>query len=112
MINYHNKTFRSSSTSGHGDVNAETVFIYRQDGNIVTASYAGGYTISGHLIAIVDEKGNLDMRYHHVNTDNKLMTGTCISTPEVLKSGKLLLHEKWQWTCGNMGKGESVIEEI
>lgn len=112
MINYHNKTFRPSSTPGNGDVNEETVFIYRQDGNIVTASYAGGNVISGHLIAFVDEKGSLDMRYHHINTNHELMTGTCASTPVLMEKGKLVLHEKWQWTCGDMNKGESVIEEI
>jgi len=98
--------------SVNGDVNNETVFIYRQDGNIITASYAGGNVVSGHLIAIMDEEGKLDMRYHHINDNNILMTGTCFSTPEVLANGKMILHEKWQWTSGDMSKGESVIEEI
>ncbi|MEJ7626999.1 MAG: hypothetical protein WKF35_09060 [Ferruginibacter sp.] len=109
---YHNKTFRPATASVKGDVNNETVFIYRQDGNIITASYAGGKVVSGHLIAIMDEDGKLDMRYHHINDNNKLMTGTCCSTPEVLANGKMILHEKWQWTSGDMSKGESVIEEI
>ena len=112
MIKYHNKTFRPSAASVNGDVNSETVFIYRQDGNIVTASYAGGTVVSGHLVALMDEEGKLDMRYHHVNEDNKIMTGTCSSTPEILVSGKMILHEKWQWTCGDMGSGSSIIEEI
>ncbi len=40
------------------------------------------------------------------------MTGICHSNPEILKSGKIRLHEKWQWTSGNLTKGESIIEEI
>lgn len=112
MIKYHNKTFRPAAASINGDVNTETVFIYRQDGNIVTASYAGGNVLSGHLIALADEQGNLDMRYHHINTQNELMTGTCTSTPVVLGNGKIILNEKWQWTSGDMSRGESVIEEI
>jgi hypothetical protein len=40
------------------------------------------------------------------------MTGICTSTPEVLENKKIILHEKWQWTSGDMSKGESVIEEI
>jgi hypothetical protein len=112
MINYHKKTFRSASATANGDVNAETIFIYRQDEEIITASYAGGDVISGHLIATVDEQGRLDMRYHHVNTKKELRTGKCISTPEVLANGKLLLHEQWEWTCGDMAKGQSTLEEI
>jgi hypothetical protein len=52
------------------------------------------------------------MRYHHVNTSGELMTGVCVSTPEVLPTGKVRLHEKWQWTSGDQSKGESIIEEI
>ena len=52
------------------------------------------------------------MRYQHLNADGKLMTGTCISTPEELNDGRLRLHEKWQWTSGDVSKGESVIEEV
>jgi hypothetical protein len=112
MINYNNKTFRSSESTGNSETNTETIFIYRQDGNIVTASYAGGNIISGHLVGLVDSTGRLDMRYHHINTDHIIMTGTCITTPELSESGKLILHEKWQWTSGDMSKGESKLEEI
>lgn len=112
MINYHNKTFRSFESTGNSEVNEETIFIYRQDGNIVTASYAGGNIISGHLIALVDNTGKLDMRYHHINTDNLIMTGTCTTTPELSPPGKLILHETWEWTSGNMSKGESRLVEI
>ena len=40
------------------------------------------------------------------------MTGTCISTPEILETGKIRLHEKWQWTSGDKSKGESIIDEM
>ena len=112
MYNYHNKIFRSVSNTGNGEVNDKTVFEYRQQGNIVTAVYHGGDIIAGSLIALVDATGKLDMRYQHVNVQNQLMTGICISTPELLTNGKIRLHEKWQWTCGDMSKGESVVEEV
>ncbi|MFN7927544.1 MAG: n-acetylglutamate synthase, partial [Blastocatellia bacterium] len=44
--------------------------------------------------------------------DGELMTGICISTPEVLTDGRLRLHESWQWTCGERASGESIVEEI
>jgi len=40
------------------------------------------------------------------------MTGKCKSRPEILENGKIRLHERWQWTCGDMSKGTSVLEEI
>jgi hypothetical protein len=112
MYNYHNRIFRSVANSGSGEVDAQTIFKYSQLGNIVTAVYSGGHIISGNLIALVDDEGKLDMRYQHVSDQQQLMTGTCISTPEVLPNGKIRLHEKWQWTCGDRSNGESVIEEM
>lgn len=112
MINYHNKIFRSLSNTDNGEVSGDTLFSYRQSGNIVTANYGGGSIANGHLIAVVDANGVLNMRYHHVNTSGELMTGTCISTPEIMPNGKIRLHEKWQWTSGDMSSGESVIEEV
>ena len=112
MYNYHNKVFRSAANSSNGEVSTETFFKYTQSGNIVTAVYSGGNIIKGSLIALVDKEGKLDMRYQHINSNHQLMTGTCTSTPQLLPNGKLQLHEQWQWTCGDMSTGESVIEEV
>jgi len=112
MFNYHNKIFRSVANSTNGEVSNETIFKYVQSGNIVSATYSGGSILQGNLIALADEDGKLNMRYQHINDQQQLMTGVCISTPEVLSNGKIRLHEKWQWTSGDMSKGESVIEEI
>jgi hypothetical protein len=112
MIDYNNKTFRSISNSKNGEVSSLTKFHYHQNDKIVSADYSGGDIISGHLIAIADVNGKLEMRYHHVNINNELMTGKCISTPEILKTGKIRLHEMWEWTNGDKSKGESVIEEM
>ncbi len=112
MIDYNNKIFCTVSNTKDGEVGSETVFYYFQQENIVTATYSGGNVVSGHLIAIADENGKLDMRYHHVNINNEIMTGVCTSIPEILENGKIRLYEKWQWTSGDKSKGESVIEEI
>lgn len=90
----------------------ETIFRYSQEGKVVTATYAGGGIITGSLVAIVDEQGVLDMRYQHINDKFELMTGKCISRPEVLENGKIRLHEEWQWTCKDYSKGRSVVEEV
>lgn len=112
MINYHGKSFRPVQNSENGETSAETIFQYRQEENILTSTYSGGKIKTGHLIGLVDEKGQIEMRYHQVNTSNELMTGICRSVPEVLPNGKIRLHETWQWTSGDLSKGNSILEEI
>ncbi len=111
-INYHGKTFRPVVNADNGKVTDATIFHCRQSGNIVTADYAGGNIVQGHLIALVDTDGCLDVRYHHVNDRGELRTGTCRSVPEPLPDGRLRLHETWQWTSGDQSQGTSVIEEV
>lgn len=111
-MNYHGKTFRSISNTPNGEVSGETLFYYEQTGNILTATYSGGGVAKGHLIALVDATGALNMRYHHVNMQGVLQTGICQSIPEILPDGRIRLHETWQWTSGDASSGQSVIEEV
>jgi hypothetical protein len=111
MINYNGKVFRSLSNSENGGVSLDTVFRYVQVGNLVTCSYSGGKIVWGHLIALVHPNGCLDMRYHQLNTEGALMTGTCFTKPEILAGGRLRLHEKWRWTSGDCSEGTSVLQE-
>jgi hypothetical protein len=111
MIDYNNKLFSPISNTENGETSNETIFKYKQTGNVLTAEYDGGKIISGHLIGLVDENGCIEMRYHQVNHQGELMTGICYSTPELLENGKIRLHETWEWTSGDRSKGESVIEE-
>ena len=111
MINYNNKLFKPINNTDNGETSNETIFRYKQTGNILTAEYAGGKIIFGHLIGLVDENGNIEMRYHQVNNQGELMTGICYSKPEQLANGKIRLHETWQWTSGDKSKGQSIIEE-
>jgi hypothetical protein len=112
MINYNNKKFKPIRNSANGETSTETIFHYHQVGNILSSEYCGGKIKYGHLIGLVDELGNIEMRYHQVNEKNELMTGICKSTPELSKNGKIILHESWQWTSGDRSKGTSIIEEI
>ncbi len=111
MINLNNKTFTSLENTENGEVTGKTRFTYHQDKNLVWAEYSGGSIVKGNLIATMDRDGKLDMRYHHVNIDDKLMTGICLSTPEILPDGRVRFYEKWKWTVGDNSTGESIIEE-
>lgn len=110
-INYNGKKFRPVSNTENGETSFETIFHYKQVGNILTSEYSGGKIKSGHLIGLVDENGNIDMHYHQVNHLGEIMTGICKSKPEILPNGKIRLHESWEWTSGDKSKGQSIIEE-
>ena len=106
------KKFQPVSNTENSEISEQTIFHYKQQGNILTCDYSGGQILKGHLIATVDEDGCIDMRYHQINSKGELMTGTCNSTPEVMPNGKIRLFEDWQWTSGDYSKGHSILEEI
>jgi hypothetical protein len=112
MINYNGRSFRPVLNSENGETSAETIFHYIQEGNILSSTYSGGKILHGHLLGLVDPNGQINMRYHQVNASLELMTGICHTVPEVLPNGKLRLHETWQWTSGDLSKGNSILEEI
>jgi len=109
---YHDRLFRSVANSTNGEVSDQTTFHYRQFGNVISATYEGGPIKEGNLLGTVDIEGKIRMRYQHWNEDNEFRAGICTSTPELLPNGKIRLHERWEWTNGVSGSGESVIEEI
>jgi len=111
-MNYNNKKFRPVENSDNGETSVETIFEYKQDGNILTSDYKGGQILKGQLIGLVDESGNIEMRYQQINNKGELMTGVCTSKPEIQKNGKLRIYESWQWTSGDQSKGTSILEEI
>ena len=110
-INFHNRTFRGISNSSEGQVDTATVFHYKQYGNQLTVDYHGGKIRLGHMTGLVNADNSLDFLYHHIDAHGNLRNGFCHSIPEILSNGRIRLYEKWEWTFGGTGKGESVIEE-
>ena len=111
-MNYNGKKFKPIQNSSNSETSEETLFEYKQEGNILTSEYQGGDILKGHLIGLVDNDGNIQMRYHQVNKQGQFMTGVCISKPEILPNGKIRLHETWEWTTGDKSKGQSILEEV
>ena len=112
MINYNNKKFKPVSSSENSETTSETIFIYKQNQNIITSTYKGGNIIKGHLIGLVDTYGNINIRYHQINKNGELTTGICVSKPEISSDGKITLYENWQWTSGDKSKGTSILKEL
>jgi hypothetical protein len=111
-FNYNNRVFRSKSNSESGEVDDQTIFHYRQKGNILSASYSGGQVRLGQMLGIVNPSGEIRFNYQHINSDGYIRSGSCISKPEELDSGGLLLYESWQWLDGKKEKGKSIVEEV
>lgn len=112
MINYNNKKFRPVKSSVNSETTSETLFVYKQNGRVLTSEYSGGSILLGHLLGTVNDKGVITMRYHQINANGELMTGKCTSKPELLPNGKIRLYEEWQWTNGDHSVGTSILEEI
>jgi mannose-6-phosphate isomerase-like protein (cupin superfamily) len=110
QLNLNGKKFKSVSSSNNGEVSSSTVFHYRQKGKVIWATYEGGEILFGTLSGSI-EKDNLVFTYQHQNNNGDFKTGKCNTFVEI-KGGKLILNEKWEWTCDDFSKGESVLEEI
>lgn len=111
-MDYHNKKFRPIRSSGSSALDTDTIFKYQQSGKVLSCAYSGGDIETGHLLGVVDTNGNIEMSYHQITKQGEIMTGICQSTPEILTNGKIRLHEKWQWTSGDLSRGSSILEEI
>lgn len=105
-INFNNKTFSLIENSKNGSVNAETIFEYRQNGNMVTADYYGGSIRYGKIIAIL-EADKLNMLYQCVTTNNELKAGKAIAEISFTENNKIKLNLNWEWLGDKNEKGIS-----
>jgi hypothetical protein len=112
VINYDGRTFVSIENTTNGEVSSKTVFDYKQEGKILSATYSGGEIVKGTLIGIVKEDGCLTFRYNHVNVHHDIRGGQCTSVPEILSDGRIRLHESWRWLDRDQSEGESIVEEV
>jgi hypothetical protein len=114
MIHYGERLFRPVSTVGKGDVGANTIFRYEQRDTVLMGTYSGGTIEFGSLIGKVHRDGRLTFLYQHITKSGTLKSGKCESRPEILPSGKIRLHESWEWLSGqDIGQtGTSVVEEF
>jgi hypothetical protein len=110
-INFNNKTFALLQNTEGGQVNAETVFKYKQKGNLVTADYAGGSVIYGKIIAYL-EGDTLNMLYQCLTTDNQLKAGKALAKITKTTTDKIKLSLEWEWLNDSKTKGHSEYIEF
>lgn len=109
-INFNNKILVLRDNTPNGTTNMETVFNYKQEGDLVTADFSGGSIKYGKIIAL--HKGDyLDMIYQMFTSTNELKSGKATAQIAVNETGKIQLHLNWEWLSGSNNKGTSTYVE-
>jgi len=94
-------------TAPNGVVGRETIFHFRQQGEHVQASYAGGRVEQGFLLGIA-RGPRLEFTYCQRHTDGSLDAGR--SQCELRREGgRLQIVEHFEW---GGGRGTNVIQEL
>lgn len=110
-FNFNNKKFALIQNSENGHVNSETVFEYKQNGNLVTADYYGGNIKYGKIIALLRED-KLNMLYQCLTADNELKAGKAIAEIGMTEAKKITMRLNWEWLTDENKKGISEYIEI
>jgi hypothetical protein len=111
LINFNNKIFSLIQNTDKGRVDSETIFEYKQDGDLVTADYFGGAIKYGRIIAKL-EGDKLNMLYQCLTTSNELKAGKATAKITFTDNGKLKLSLDWEWLTNEDEKGQSEYVEI
>ncbi|TPQ18609.1 hypothetical protein [Streptomyces sporangiiformans] len=108
---YDGRSFRSAATETATSAGVP-VGRYHQKGDIVWAEFSGGAVVSGYLVGRQAGDGRLDLAYCQVLADRTVVSGRCVSTPEILPDGRIRLREDWERHGVGASRGVSYIEEI
>ncbi|WP_136466533.1 hypothetical protein [Flagellimonas onchidii] len=110
-FDFNNKTFSLLENSENGKVSSDTIFRYRQEGNLVTADYEGGTIRYGKIIAKLDED-KLEMLYQCLTEDGELKAGKAEAHIRMDENNKIRLLLDWQWLNDSTKKGTSEYVEV
>lgn len=109
MINYDGRRFRAADADPDGRA---PVALYRQDGDLVWGEFAGGEVRRGSLAGTCEPDGTIDFAYCMVRADGRVISGRCVSTPQLLVDGRIRLHETWERYGQHADRGTSYLEEV
>ena len=101
---------RVVETAANGVVGADTIFLFQQQGLIVTARYAGGRIVTGFLAGVWDGEV-LPFRYVQIADGGTLDSGRSVARVTKSVAGRLRLEEQFQWES-KPGAGTNLFEEI
>lgn len=108
--NLNNKRFVTAENNS-GLSSHETVFDYRQQGDLITGTYQGGLIQTGQIIGKQLGPSSIKLLYHCLTKDGALMAGE--STGILSMNGdKVQINFDWQWLNGDQSGGKSEYIEI
>lgn len=98
------------SNANAGEVDTDTRFEFTQDGDRISATYAGGDIVEGYLVGTMDGS-TWDIRYVQLNESGETATGHSVGELSELEEGRIRVEDEWKWESKS-GSGESVLEEV
>lgn len=107
-IHYGGRRFRAVRNDGK----VAPLAHYHQDGDLVWGDFAGGEVRRGSLTGRSRPDGTLEFGYTMVLQNGEVVSGHCISTPELLPDARIRLHERYRRFTPTPSDGSSVIEEV
>lgn len=100
----------TAESDSDGVVSAETIMLFEQAGNLVSARYRGGNILDGYLIGQLAGQ-SLHFRYVQADGNGNLDAGVSDGTLDRLADGRLRLFERFQWIT-RPGGGTNIFEEL
>lgn len=97
-------------TAGNGVVNEQTIFIFSQTGNFVSATYSGGQIHQGYVVGSLDQN-KLSFSYCQLQTNGKMDNGQS-ECDILLENGKIRLIEHFTWASRNGEAGVNIFQEL
>lgn len=110
-VDYDGRRFRSSAAET-ADLGGVPVGHYHQQGDLVWAEFSGGGVRRGSLAGTRAPDGSLEFAYCQVLADGAVVSGRCVSYPELLPDGRIRLREEWQRYGEQGDSGVSYVEEL
>lgn len=96
-----------ASTAENGKIDSGTIFRFTQVDEIVSAQYAGGAILEGHLIGTLRDDA-LTFSYVQVDRNHVIDAGRSECTVRRLDDGRIEVTENFEWSSQD-GSGTNVL---
>ncbi|WP_267640082.1 hypothetical protein [Haloarchaeobius amylolyticus] len=108
-ISLDGRTLTARQNEG-GEVSSDTSLHFRQEGQRISADYAGGSIVEGYLVGTFDGE-RWDVRYVQLTEDGETATGHSIGEVTLLDDGRVRVEDEWEWES-KPGGGRTLLEEV
>lgn len=110
-VDLNNKQFKAVDNSS-GLSNSDTIFTYKQNGNLISGIYIGGDIEFGNIVGSVVEQQSINLLFQCKTTSGQLLSGKSHGRVQNGTNGKLEIEFDWHWLSGIEGSGISHHIEI